>query len=54
MLELDTSAVTSPFDRVVIQEDQSYGQRILSWHVTSHNGTVVASGKSIGNKRIVS
>jgi len=40
-------------DRVVIQEDQAYGQRILAWNVSTDKGFVVGSGKSIGNKRIV-
>jgi hypothetical protein len=40
--------------RIVIQEDQSYGQRILSWQITTApQGVQVAAGQSIGNKRIV-
>lgn len=42
-----------PIDRVAIMEDQAYGQRILSWNVSTDTGLVVGSGRSIGNKRIV-
>ena len=52
-LVLDISGVAKPVDRLVIQEDQSYGQRILSWEVTTELGLQVAAGHSIGNKRIV-
>ena len=40
-------------DRVVIAEDQSFGQRILAWRVIADGGVVLGEGKSIGNKRIV-
>ena len=44
------------FDRVVLQEDQSDGQRVRSWVVDWQSGngpwTVFAQGASIGNKRI--
>ena len=44
------------FDRVVLQEDQSQGQRVRSWVVDwqSRNGSwqTFAKGASIGNKRI--
>ena len=43
----------SPIDRVTIMEDQAYGQRILSWNVSTDTGLVLGSGRSIGNKRIV-
>ena len=44
-------------DRVVIQEDQSQGQRIRSFTVEAQAGTgaewqAVATGTSVGNKRI--
>ena len=40
-------------DRVVIAEDQSFGQRILAWRVIASDAVVLGEGKSIGNKRIV-
>ena len=42
-----------PIDRVVIEEDQAYGQRILAWNVSTDTGVVLGSGKSVGNKRIL-
>ena len=46
-------ASAKPIDRVVIQEDQAYGQRILAWNVTTDTGVVLGDGRSIGNKRIL-
>lgn len=40
------------FDRVVLQEDISKGQRVTSWRVEA-DGREIASGTTIGYKRIV-
>ena len=52
---MPSAAVT--LDRVVLQEDQTTGQRVRSWELTAYlaNGSAVqlGAGKSVGNKRIV-
>ena len=48
-----TIPATTPIDRVVLQEDQREGQRILSYKVVDvATGAVFAKGTSVGNKRI--
>jgi hypothetical protein len=48
-----TVPTTSPIDRVVLQEDQREGQRILSYKVVHvATGAVFATGSSVGNKKI--
>ena len=53
---LDLDASNSTVDRIMIQEDQAYGQRILAFEVTVTlgNGTKkqFSRGESVGNKRI--
>ena len=48
-----TVPTSSPIDRVVLQEDQRQGQRILSYRVVeATTGVVFSKGTSVGNKKI--
>jgi hexosaminidase len=53
---LDLDASNTAVDRIMIQEDQTYGQRILAYEVTVtlENGSDIlfSRGESVGNKRI--
>jgi hypothetical protein len=50
-VEIDTG--TTAVDRVMIQENQTLGQRILSYRVVdASSGAVLTHGQSVGNKRI--
>merc|ERR1711862_948894 len=53
--EGQTATLTIPdgadIDRIVIEEDQTEGERITSYAV-SLDGVQVAAGQSVGNKRI--
>eukprot|EP01052_Picozoa_sp_SAG31_P016445 SAG31_NODE_1091_length_9958_cov_10.108429_1_plen_200_part_00 len=43
----------TPVDRIVLQEDQREGERILSYRVVVNaTGAIVAKGTAVGNKRI--
>ena len=45
--------IGAPIDRLVLQEDQREGQRILSYQVVDvSSGAVCAKGTSVGNKKI--
>ena len=51
-LEITVPAST-PIDRVILQEDQRQGQRILSYRVVEPTtGVVFSKGTSVGNKKI--
>ena len=50
-LVIHVNSEASTFDRLVIMEDQSFGERIQSYNI-SVNGKVVGSGSAVGNKRI--
>lgn len=47
-----TSVSSGKFDRIVLQEDLSKGQRVTTWTVEA-DGRAIASGTTIGYKRIV-
>ena len=50
-VEIDTG--TTAVDRIVIQENQTLGQRILRYRVIEvASGVVLTQGESVGNKRI--
>ena len=50
-----TLSTATTIDRVMISEDIAHGQRIRAYHVSAKVGgawTTIASGQSVGNKRI--
>ena len=52
-LPLSLPAGAASIDRLAVGEDQAFGQRILQFSVVGSDGsTVLASGQSVGNKRI--
>ena len=50
--EIEIDVGNTEVDRVMIREDVQYGQRIKSFSVTDQDSNTIASGDSIGNKRI--
>ena len=52
-LSTSEKSVKITADRTVIREDISLGQRVRSWKLTdSHSGATLASGSSVGNRRV--
>jgi len=52
-LTLNLPAGSGEVDRLALGEDQAYGERVMQFTIVGEDGsTVLASGKSVGNKRI--
>lgn len=48
-----TRSTEAPFDRILIREPIVYGQRVRKFQVRTEDGAVLATGTTIGNKRML-